>query len=375
MPVFDAATAIMSGVMMAWNIFLFILKATLIAGLTMMVVAPGSYVDKFFFQIFISITYLFFKAIISIQTYVFVELVKVVSYLVNMLPVIVNSPSVTQISNLFSTIAFALITAFFLYQVVKNTFAHLGFDGEATFNTILVYILAICILLFLNSILTTLLQITFDISVVFTGSVKDIGEAFSSKFSGFISGWGGNDSLLVIATNVLAILIFAKLISSFIALGYSIASKIVTICIFIMIGPLAVSFSILKSMRSSMVIWFKGFLIANTTFIMYSVMLFFISNASADIVSSVQKGDAHIGDLAALFILVGLASAFSRVEEIVASLFNGMASGGSSNGGPGFGEAQRGFSPIMNSESAVFNNLQQFEKSMSRFKKKGTDTE
>lgn len=334
--VFDAATVVISGLMAIWNGLLMVLKATLVAGLVLMVTAPDAWLSNFLLGIVAVMVKVIVELIVKIQLLLFDNIMDAIVITINLFPSIVVSDVVTELTDIFTTIALSLITGFFLYQTIKNAFSHLGFDGEPVLNTVIVYGVVLILLLFLKQIVSTMLQITYDVSNIFMQTLSDFGDAVGGKFPDLVQ-WGGMsaNNLVSIATNVLIVLVLARIIRYSMDLIFNVVQRMVGISVLIILGPISIAFGVLRSMRTVMITWLKSLFLSNFVFMMYAVMLFFIAN-SADTILGDISGNQSLGDkenVVKLFILAGLVMSVGKVEEIVVGLFMGHPNiGGQSTG-------------------------------------------
>jgi hypothetical protein len=338
--IFDAASVLMSGIMIAWNVLLFILKATLIAGLVLLVTAPDSWLGNFLLGIISAVTKIVADFVSKVQLEVLKLILNAIVDTVELFPVIVVSDVVRIVSASFAAIALSLITGFFVYQAIKNAFSHLGFDGEPTFNTLIMYVIVIILLLFTNPILSTFLQMTYDITMIFISQISNFGDSLGASFSG-ITSWGSvtsGNNLITIGTNVLLVVMLAKIIRASIDIGFTVVQRMIVISILIIIGPLAISFGVLKSMRSIMSTWMKSMFITNFVFIIYSVMLFFVANSADSIISSIdQSSSGDYVNVIKLFVLAGLIMSITKAEDLVVNIFMGQPTVGGPGGSVGVG--------------------------------------
>lgn len=342
MPVFDAASVLISGIMVSWNVLLFVLKTTLIAGLVLIVTAPGAWIGNFLLSIIAVFVRIIADFIVKIQLIILDHILSAIVGVIRMFPYIVVSDVAVMISGSFTAIALSLITGFFIYQATKNAFSYLGFEGEPTLNTVIVYILVIVLLLFLNPVVSTLLQMTYDLSMIFINTLGDFGSTISGAFPSLLS-WGGvsSNNLVAIAVNILIVIILARIIRTTLDLAFTIVQRMIVISIMIIMGPIAISFGVLKSMRSVMVTWFKAMFISNFVFVMYSVMFFFVANSATSILSQIS-GSGGYDNLIKLLVLAGLIMSISKVEDVVVNIFMSQPTVGFSGTSLGVGAPSGG---------------------------------
>ena len=353
MAVFDAASVLMSGIMVSWNVLLFVLKTTLIAGLVLIVTAPGAWLGNFLLSIIAVITRIIADFIVKIQLVILEHILSAIVGIIRMFPHIVVSDVAVQISGSFTAVALSLITGFFLYQATKNAFSYLGFDGEPTLNTVIVYILVILLLLFLNPIISTLLQMTYDLSMIFISNLDHFAASITGAFPDLLS-WGGlsGNNLVAIALNILIILILARLIRTTLDLAFTIVQRMIVISIMIIMGPIAISFGVLKSMRSVMVTWFKAMFISNFVFVMYAVIFFFVANSATNILDQID-GSGY-DNIVRLLVLAGLIMSISKVEDVVVNIFMSQPTVGFMGSNLGIGPpSPSAINPAVNSGQAM----------------------